>query len=55
MTQRKGERTTRQNEREYPNIVELPVPPNGFRAKLDLIQEFHRERGLDIRLRRGHP
>ncbi len=38
----------------FPNIVELPVPPNGFGAKLDLIHEFHRERGLDIRRGSGH-
>lgn len=49
MTRRKGERTTAQNERECPNIIELKMPPNGLGAKLDLIHEFHRQRGLDIR------
>lgn len=49
MIRRKGERTSRSYERDFPNIVELPVPPNGFGAKLDLIHEFHRERGIDIR------
>lgn len=53
MHKRKGERTTRQNERECPNTVELKMPPNGFGKKLDLIYEFHRERGLDIRRGRG--
>jgi hypothetical protein len=28
--------------------------PNGFGKKLDLIYEFHRQRGLDIRRGRGH-
>ena len=31
MTRRKGETTGRINERDYPNIVELPVPSDGFR------------------------
>jgi hypothetical protein len=53
VTRRKGERTSRTNEREFPNIVELPVPPNGFGKTLDLIHEFHSERGLDIRRGRG--
>jgi len=37
MIRRKSERTSRANERDFPNIVELPAPPNGFGAKLDLI------------------
>ena len=49
MTRRKGERTSRHNEREFSNIVELPVPPNGFGTKLDLIHEFHRDRGIEAR------
>jgi hypothetical protein len=53
VTRRKGERTSRANERDFPNIVELPVPPNGFGAKLDLIHQFHDERGLDSRQGRG--
>ena len=53
MTQRKGERTGAQNERDYPNIVKLAVPPNGFGAKLDAMYEFHRSRGLDDRRGRG--
>jgi hypothetical protein len=53
MTRRKSERTTRQNERDCPYIVELKVSPNGFGAKLDLIHEFHRGRGLEARSGRG--
>lgn len=53
MIRRRGERTAHQNERDFPNIVELKVPPNGLGPKLDLIHEFHRQRGLDIRRGRG--
>ena len=53
MTQRKGERTTAQYARDSPYIVELKIPPNGLGTKLDLIHEFHRKRGLDIRRGRG--
>ena len=53
MTRRKGERTSRANERDFPNIVELPVPPNGFGKTLDLIHDFHRERDLEARRGRG--
>jgi len=53
MSRRKAERTSRANERDFPNIVELPVPPNGFGAKLDSIHEFHRQRGLEARRGRG--
>ncbi|TMK07348.1 MAG: hypothetical protein E6G75_23535, partial [Alphaproteobacteria bacterium] len=50
MTRRKSEITARMNERDYPHIVELPVPPGGFRAADDMLA-FHRER--DIQIRRG--
>jgi hypothetical protein len=49
MTQRGGERTAAQNERDFPNIVELEAPPNGFGVKLDSMYEFHRQRGLRTR------
>lgn len=53
MTQRRGERTAVQNERDFPYIVELPVPPNGFGAKLDSMYEFHREHGIQDARGRG--
>lgn len=49
MTRRKSERTSRKNERDVSNIVELAVPPNGFGAKLDLIHLSHSDRGLQPR------
>ena len=50
---RRGERTTAQNERDFPKIVELEVPPNGFGVKLDSMYEFHRQRGLETLRGRG--
>jgi len=49
MTRRKGQRTPAQNEREFPLIVEMAVPPNGFGRKLDAMHAFHSERGLEAR------
>src|SRR5258707_13993646 len=51
MTRRKYEITARMNERDYPHLVELALPPGGFRARSDAMQAFHRER--DIQIRRG--
>jgi hypothetical protein len=45
MTRRKYEITARMNERDCPHIVELPLPPGGFRARSDAMLAFHRERG----------
>jgi hypothetical protein len=51
-TQRRGEQTASRNKRDFPDIVEMPVRPGGFRKRLDAMHEFHRSRGLDHR--RGH-
>jgi hypothetical protein len=51
MTRRKYEITARMNEQDYPHIVELALPPGGFRARSDAMLAFHRER--DIQIRRG--
>lgn len=53
MTQRRGERTAAQNEREFPHIVEMEVPPSGFGTNLDSMYEFHRQRGIEARRGRG--
>jgi hypothetical protein len=47
MTRRKGEPTGRTNERDYPYIVEMPLPEGGFGKTLDDIEAFHRERGIE--------
>jgi hypothetical protein len=36
--------TAPMNERDYPHIVELALPPGGFRARSDTMLAFHRER-----------
>jgi hypothetical protein len=51
MSRRKYVITARMNERDYPYIVELALPPGGFRARSDDMLAFHRER--DIQIRRG--
>jgi hypothetical protein len=50
MTRRKGEITARMNERDFPHIVELPLPEGGFGGRrLAVMQEFHRLRGIENR------
>jgi hypothetical protein len=53
MSRRKGESTGRINERDYPHIVELPLPPGGFRGQSAEIVAFHQERGIQQKLGRG--
>jgi hypothetical protein len=53
MARRKGEVTSRMNERDFPHIVELPLPSGGFRSQSDDILAFHRERGIEPRRGRG--
>lgn len=52
MTTRKGERTSRMNERDSPHLVEMPVPSGGLGSRLDAMHDWHRERG--IRSYQGH-
>ena len=53
MMRRKGETTARQNERDFPHLVELPLPPGGFRSTSEDMVAFHRERGIQTRRGRG--
>jgi hypothetical protein len=46
---RKGEATGLMNERDFPHLVELPLPPDGFRNLNSAFDTFHRERGIPIR------
>jgi hypothetical protein len=41
------------NERDYPHMVELPVPPDGFRDTSAAIIAFHRDRGIEIKHGQG--
>jgi hypothetical protein len=53
MTRRKYEITARMNERDCPHLVEIVLPPGGFRARSDDMLAFHRERGIQIRRGQG--
>jgi hypothetical protein len=53
MTRRKGEITGHQNERDFPHLVELPLPPGGFRGQLSEFDAFHRDRRLQVHRGRG--
>jgi hypothetical protein len=46
VTRPKGEITGHQNERDFPHLVELPLPSGGFRNQLSEFDAFHRERHL---------
>ena len=49
MARRKGEITARMNERDFPHIVELALPSDGFGRALDAVHDFHRLRGIQSR------
>ena len=51
MTRYKGRSNAKAIERDFPHIVEMAVPPNGFGIRLDAMYEWHRSR--DIEARRG--
>src|SRR6516162_5697036 len=51
MTRRKREIVGLTNERDFPHLVELAVPPGGFRSVFLEIDAFHR--GQRIPVRRG--
>ena len=49
MTRRKREIIGLRNERDFPHLVELALPPEGFRSVLLEIDAFHRERRIPVR------
>jgi hypothetical protein len=53
MSGRKGETIGAMNERDFPHMVELALPPGGFSDQGQGFEEFHRERGIPIRPGRG--
>jgi len=53
MSRRKGEITGHMNERNFPHVVELALPPGGFRSRSSEFEAFHRELGIPIRRGRG--
>ena len=46
MTHRKREIIGLRNERDFPHVVELALPPGGFRSVLLEIDAFHRDRRI---------
>src|SRR5262249_1365837 len=48
-TRRKSEFVRLTNERDFPHLVELALPPEGFRDVLLQIGAFHRERRIPVR------
>src|SRR5215467_12565362 len=49
MTRRKREIVGLANERDFPHLVELPLPPGGFRSIFQVIDAFHREQRIPVR------
>src|SRR5262249_23061240 len=49
MTRRKREITGLANELDFPYLVELALPPGGFRSVFQEIDAFHRERRIPVR------
>jgi hypothetical protein len=46
---RKGEIVRLTNERDFPHLVELALPPGGFRSVFLEIDAFHRDRRIPVR------
>ena len=49
MTRRKREITGLTNERDFPHLVELALPPGGFRSVFLEFDAFHRQRRIPVR------
>ena len=49
MTRRKREIVGLTNERDFPHLVELALPPGGFRSVFLEIDVFHRDRRIPVR------
>lgn len=49
MSRRKREITGLSNERDFPHLVELALPPRGFRSVFLDFDAFHRERRIPVR------
>ena len=53
MTRRKREILGLRNEQDFPHLVELALPPEGFRSVLLEMDAFHRERRIPVRSQAG--
>lgn len=54
MSRYKGRVSTKRIEHDYPHIVELVVPDDGFGRRLDDMHAWCRARGIESREGRGH-
>jgi hypothetical protein len=48
MVRYKGRLSAKAIERDFPHIVEMAMPGNGFRAKTGDMATWHRQRGIEI-------
>jgi hypothetical protein len=53
MSRRKGEHIARMNQRDFPHIVELPLPPGGVGHWDGAVATFHDERKIPMRFGRS--
>ena len=53
MARYKGRRSSEANERDFPHVVEIPVPLGGLGRRLDAMHEFHAQRGIQSHHGRG--
>ena len=49
MSRYKGRSSAKAIERDFPHIVEMAVPPNGFGRQLDLMYDWHRAHNIEAR------
>jgi hypothetical protein len=49
MIRRKSENVRLRTERDFPYVVELVLPPEGFRSVLLEVDAFHRDRRIPVR------
>ena len=54
MARYKGQRKVSKNERDFPHHVEMPLPPCGFGRRLDEMNDWHLEQGIQSVRGRGH-
>lgn len=53
MARYKGQITPRMNERTFPHLVDIVVPPGGLGARLDAMHDWLRARSIPARHGRG--
>ena len=53
MTRRYGETSSAMNQREFPHLVDLALPPGGFSTHIVDFDAFHRAHGIPTRRGRG--